>query len=268
MPHWSGLPVWGKAEAEKLGFDLPLPIGLSATYYGQEETFRMPELKLAAPGGPRVNAGGLVRVGDIKIAENAEMARLEAWVLPFVNLYVLAGYVSGDADINIEPAVFPPKGSPRFKLHLDYEGPTIGAGTTLAIGIKPFRGRSTIFFSLADLNITDTFLDFRQVVTSLEPVTVVVLNVRGGLRDRILHTSSLGDIYMSVWGGVMWEHVQEVMKGSVSILDLNFQGKVLAVDEWNTIVGSGLEIGKHIGLMMDVGIGERRSLMVSATIRF
>ena len=268
VPHWSGLPIWGKAEAEKLGFDLPLPIGLSATTYWQEEGFRMPQLKLAAPGGPLVNAGGLVRVPHIAIAETAEMARLEAWVLPFVNLYVLAGYVSGHADIDIQPAFFPPKGCPKFDLHLDYEGPTVGVGTTLAAGIKPFKGRPTIFFGLADLNVTETFLDFHDVVTSLEPVTVWVLNVRGGLRDRLLRTSSFGDIYISVWGGVMWEEVQEIMTGSVSILDLDFQGKVRALDPWNTIVGTGLEIGKHINLMIDVGIGERRSIMVSATIRF
>jgi hypothetical protein len=267
-PHWSGLPIWGKAEAEKLGFELPQPIGLSGTYYTEKQDFRMPELKLGGDGGRLLDAGGLVRVPDIKTAQNAETVRLDAWVLPFLNLYALVGDVDGHADIAIQPAVFPPKCSPKLDLRLDYEGPTLGLGGTLATGFKPFKARPTIVFGLADLNVTETFLDFRQVVTSLEPVTVAVLNVRGGVRDRILHTSSLGDVYMSVWGGLMWEGVQEVMSGNLSILDLDFQGKVKAVNPWNTIVGSRLEIGKHIDLMIDVGFGERKSLMLSATFRF
>jgi hypothetical protein len=267
VPHWSGLPIWGKTEAEKLGFDLPPPIGLSGTYFTQKEGFRMPELKLGY-GGKLFNAGGLVRVPHITISENAELARLDAWVLPFFDVYALAGYVDGYANIAIEPAFLPPKCGPRFKLRLDYEGPTVGLGSTLAAGIRPFHGRPTIIFGLADLNVTETFLDFRRVVTSLEPVTVTVLNVRGGVRDRILHLSSLGDVYGSVWSGVMWQGVQEIMSGSVSILDLDFEGKVQAVDQWNTIVGGGLEIGEHISMMMDIGFGERRSLMLSATVRF
>jgi hypothetical protein len=268
VPHWSGLPIWGKAEAEKHGFELPLPIGLSGTFYTEKGSFRMPELKLGGHGGRLLDAGGLVRVPDIRTAQNAETVRLDGWVLPFLNLYALVGYVDGHADIAVQPALFPPKCSPKLNLRLDYEGPTLGFGGTLAAGFKPFKARPTIVFGLADLNVTETFLDFRRVVTSLEPVTVGVLNVRCGVRDRILRTSSLGDVYMSLWGGAMWEGVQPVMSGDLSILDLDFQGTVKAVNPWSTIVGSRLEIGKHLDVMIDVGFGERKSLMVSAAFRF
>jgi hypothetical protein len=267
-PHWSGLPIWGKAEAEKLGFKLPLPIGLSGTYFAEKEGFRMPELKLGSHGGRLFDAGGLVRVPNIKIAESAKLLRLDAWVLPFLDVYALVGDVIGSANIAIEPAFFPRKSSPRFNLRLDYEGPTAGVGGTLAAGFKPFKDRPTIIFGLADLNFTETFLDFEHVVTSLDPVAVTVLNARGGVRDRILHMPSVGDVYMSLWGGIMWEGVQEIMSGSVSILDLDFAGKVKSLNAWNPIVGAGLEIGKHVSMMVDVGFGERKSLMLSATVRF
>ncbi len=58
------------------------------------------------------------------------------------------------------------------------------------------------------------------------------------------------------------------MSGGVSILDLDFAGKVRSVNAWNPVVGAGLEIGKHINAMIDVGFGERKSLMLSATFRF
>jgi hypothetical protein len=269
VPHWSGLPIWGQTECEKLGIDGPLPIGLSVLYFAEKESFYMPNLKLGWRGLGMFNAGGLVRVPDIKISENAKLLRLDAWTLPFLNLYGVVGDVSGHANVDIEPAFIPHKCSPKYDLRLDYEGPTVGLGGTLAGGFKPSKSRqTTTLFGLADFNVSETFLDFKRVVTSLDPVTVAVLNLRGGVRDRILHTSSLGDVYLSVWGGAMWEDVQRIMPGSVSILDLDFQGTVKSANQWNPIVGAGLEIGKHVNLMLDVGFGERKSVMLAATFRF
>jgi hypothetical protein len=99
-------------------------------------------------------------------------------------------------------------------------------------------------------------------------VNVVVLNLRAGVRDRILTVPSVGDINVSVWGGGMFEGVQEVMEGRLSLLELDFAGTVRSFNPWNTIVGGRIEIGRHIDLMVDVGIGQRRSLMLSATFRF
>ncbi len=268
VPHWSGFPIWGKTECEKLGFDVPLPIGLSFLYFAEKENFYMPNLKLGGQGLGLFDAGGLVRVPDIKISENAKLLRLDGWVLPFLDLYGVVGDVSGHANVDIEPAFFPHQFSPKYNLRLDYEGPTVGLGGTLAGGFKPFKSRQTTLFGLADFNVSETFLDFKRVVTSLDPVTVAVLNLRGGVRDRILHTSSVGDVYLSVWGGAMWEDVQKIMAGSVSILNLDFQGTVVSDNQWNPIVGAGLEIGKHVNLMFDIGFGERKSVMLAATFRF
>jgi hypothetical protein len=268
VPHWSGLPIWGQAECDKLGFDGPLPIGLSCIYFAEKESFYMPNLKLGRQGLGMLNAGGLVRVPDIKISENAKILRLDAWTLPFLDLYGLVGDVSGHANVDIEPAFIPHKVSPKYDLRLDYEGPTVGLGGTLAGGVKPFKARQTTLFGMADFNVSETFLDFKRVVTSLDPVTVAVLNLRGGVRERIRRTSSVGDIYLSVWGGAMWEDVQKIMPGSVSILDLDFQGTVKSANQWNPVVGAGLEIGKHVNLMFDVGFGQRKSVMLAATFRF
>lgn len=266
--HWSGLPVWGKAEAEQLGYDVPLPIGLSFMYFAEKENFYMPDLKVGGHGLGLLDIGGLVRVPNIKISENAKLLRLDTWVLPFLDLYGVVGNVSGRANIDIEPAFIPHKWGPRYNLRLDYDGPTAGLGGTLAAGFRPVKSRSTTLFGLADFNVTGTFLDFKRVVTSLDPVMVAVLNLRGGVRDRILRTSSVGDVYLSVWGGAMCENVQEVMSGSVSILDLDFQGKIKSAGRWNPTVGFNLEIGKHGGLVFDVGFGERKSVLLSVAVRF
>jgi len=266
VSHWSGLPVWGEKEARERGFELPPPLGVSGNVYSAKHNFDIPETKLGGPRGPLLDVGSLVRVTNVKIAETAWTSRFDAWVLPFLNLYAIAGYVDGTADIGVRPAMLPI--GPKLDIHLEYEGPTVGLGGTLAAGFNPIKDRPTIVFGLADLNFTQTFLDFKRLVASLDAVDVVVFSMRLGVRERILQNSSLGDVYVSLWGGAMYQGVQEIMTGRLEILDLDYRAKVEAVNPWNTIVGGRLEIGENIYLTVEVGIGDRESLMLEASFRF
>ncbi len=269
VSHWSGLPIWGEKEARKYGFELPLPIGVSGNVYSSKENFQLPELKLGPKGGGLLDISNLIEFTNVKIQETAWTTRFDSWVFPFLNLYAIAGYVDGTADLGVRPAVFPilPPFGPKFDINLEYAGPTVGLGGTLAAGVKPIKGRSTIVFGLADLNFTRTFLNFSPLVASLDPVDVMVFSTRLGVRERILQGSSLGDVFVSVWGGAMCQGVQEVMTGRLGILDLNFRANVEAVNPWNTIVGGRVEIGKNIILTVEVGIGDRESVMLEATVR-
>jgi len=270
VTHWSGLPLWGEKEALEHGFELPVPLGVSGNVYSDKQIFNIPELTLGGQGGGLLDVGSLVRVTHVKTQQTAWTSRFDAWVFPFLDLYAIAGYVDGHADIRLQPAMLPilrPLG-PKFNIRLDYEGPTVGLGGTLAAGFKPVKDRPTIVFGLADLNFTKTFLDFSPLVASLDMVDVMVFSVRLGVRERILQDSPFGDVYGSLWGGAMYQGVQEVMTGRLGILDLNFRANVEAVNPWNTIVGGRLEIGKDIYLTVEVGIGDRDSLMFEATFRF
>ena len=270
VAHWSKLPLWGEKEARKYGFELPLPLGVSGNLYSGREKFDIPQVKLGWQGGGLLDLGGLIQVTDVKVEQTAPTSRFDAWVLPFLDLYAVAGYVDGQADVEIRPAVLPilRPCSPKFDIRLEYEGPTLGLGGTLAGGFKPVKDRPTIVFGLADLNFTKTFLDFKDLVASLDTVDVMVYSMRLGVRERILQHPSLGDLHISLWGGAMYQGVQEVMTGRLEILDLNFRANVEAINPWNTIVGGRLEIGKNINMTVEVGIGERESLMLEASYRF
>ena len=270
VAHWSGLPVWGEEEAREYGFELPLPLGVSGNFYTEKQDFEMLELKLGGRGGGLLDVGNLIQVTDVKTEQTVWNTRFDSWVLPFLNLYAIAGYVDGQADIELRPATLPilHACAPKLDIKLEYEGPTLGLGGTLAAGFKPIKDRPTIVFGLADLNFTKTFLDFGQLVASLDTVNVMVFSMRLGVRERILQDSSHGDLHISLWGGATYQGVQEVMTGRLGILDLNFRAEVEAVNPWNTIVGGRVEIGKNFDLMVEVGIGDRESLMLAATFRF
>jgi len=269
VAHWSGLPIWGGKEAHERGFDYPLPLGLSANVFTETANFRVPKVTLGGSGGGLLDIGNLVQVSNVKIEESAWTARADSWIFPFLDLYAVGGYVNGKADIALRPGlpILNSRG-PKYDLNLDFDGPTVGLGGTLAGGIKPFNDRSTTLFGMTDLNFTRTFLDFNHVVSSLDDVGVMVFSTRVGVRNRIMENSPLGEVHASVWGGAMYQDVQEVMTGDLGILGLNFRTQVEAVNPWNTIVGGRLEMGEHASATVEVGLGDRKSLMLEIEFRF
>jgi len=269
VSHWSGLPLWGEKEAREAGYELPLPLCISGNVFSAKQNFSAPKVTVGGPGGGLLNIGSLVQVSSVKVTETAWTARFEGWVLPFLSLYGIAGYVDGTADVYLGPAMpIVRRFAPNYDLRLNFDGPTLGLGGTVAGGFRPFKGRSTILFGLTDLNITRTFIDFKDVVASLDPVDVWVFSTRLGVRERILKTSRVGEVHLSVWGGAMYQGVQRDMSGRLGILPLNFHASVEADNPWNGIVGGRLELGKHAGLMIEAGIGDRRSIMAELEIRF
>jgi len=267
MAHWSGLPVWGRKEAYEYGFELPLPLGVSGCFYAEKQNFDMLQLNVGK-GDALLNIGNLVEVTDIKTEQTAWNVHLDSWILPFLNMYAIAGYLDGQAELELRPATLPFLRPlfPKYDMKLEYEGPLLGLGGTLAAGFKPVKNRPTIVFGQADLSFTKALLDFRQVVSSLDTVDVAVLNMRLGVRERI--ETPRGDVHVTMWGGATCQDVQQVMTGSLGILDLDFRAKVGAVNPWNANVGGRVEFGKNFDVMIDVGIGHRKSLMLSATYRF
>lgn len=266
VAHWSGLPFW-EDEARKHGYELPLPLGIAVNTFSARQTFDVPKVTIGGSGGGLLNVGPLVMVKNAQIRETASTARFDAWVFPFLDLYAIVGYVDGTADVELRPALLPIAPA-RVDLNLKFEGPTVGFGGTLAAGFKPIEDRPTILFGLTDLNFTRTFLDFNSVATSLDPVDVMVFSSRVGIRDRVLEQSLLGEVHGSIWGGAMYQGVQEIMTGQLGLLDLNFHANIDAVNPWSTIIGGRLEIGKNVALTVECGIGERRSLMLELAFRF
>jgi hypothetical protein len=139
----------------------------------------------------------------------------------------------------------------------------------VAGGFMPFEGRPTILFGQADLNYTKTFLEFDKLGISLnQGVSTFVISTRLGVRERIATNAQLGDLHLSLWGGAMGQYVQSVLPGHIALLGLDFEVEQEARATWNPIVGGRLEVGKNFDLMVEVGLGQRQSLMLALTARF
>ncbi len=206
----------------------------------------------------------LIVASDVKTKQTVWNVRSDVWLLPFLNVYGILGYMDGRAEIELGPL-----GVPLYDLDLRYEGPTFGGGCTLAGGFRPFEGRHTILFGQVDLNHTKTFLNFNKLGITMDAgIDTTVFSIRLGLRDKMATDSSRGNSHLSLWGGVMWQDLQSVLPGRIDTLGLDFKVEPEARDPWNLIIGGRLEIAKNFDLMVEAGLLGRRSLLLTMAFRF
>jgi hypothetical protein len=98
--HWSSfLPLLAE-EARRLGYDLPLPFGVSVVYNYLARDIKVTDVRLG------VNGAELTSISDFanfnaRSAVNAALVKADAWVFPFLNVYMLFGYIYNASDTNI-----------------------------------------------------------------------------------------------------------------------------------------------------------------------
>jgi hypothetical protein len=261
--HWTRLPLLGDT-ARAQGYSLPDPLGVSAGFYMERQLFEVVDLKVGFFDMKLLDIDKLIMASDVETAQQVWTARFDAWLLPFLTVYGIAGYMDGQAKMALGPF-----GVPLVDLELNYDGPTFGVGGTLAGGFKPFDGRDTILFGQADVNYTKTFLTFDELGLSIPGgVDSVVISARLGLRERIPTRSPPGELHVSLWTGAMRQAVQREIPVRIDALGLDIFVEQEARAVWNGIFGGRLEIGRNFDLMLEAGFGGRQSLMLTATFRF
>jgi len=166
--RWSSfLPLMGD-EARKLGIELPLPFGAGLVFYHLSRDIEVTDLRVGRNGASPVSVSDFARLGARADVNNLNV-KLDAWILPFVNLYAIAGYIWNEsetsADVTLPPLVS--GGTPRtfhFEIPTKMEGSVGGLGMTLAGGYGPFFMTYDVNVAQADLGFDDRF---KAVVASL-----------------------------------------------------------------------------------------------------
>src|SRR5437762_7212566 len=87
----SFLPLMGE-EARKRGIELPLPFGAGLVFYHLSREIEVTDLRVGRNGAPPVSVSDFVKLGARADVNNLNV-KLDAWILPFVNLYAIAGYI-------------------------------------------------------------------------------------------------------------------------------------------------------------------------------
>src|SRR5262245_9377793 len=107
--RWSSfLPLLGD-EARKRGIELPLPFGAGLVYYHLSRDIEITDVRVGRNGAPPQSVSQFANFGSTSDVDNLNV-KLDAWILPFFNVYAILGYVWNTSNTRIDvtlPAITP-----------------------------------------------------------------------------------------------------------------------------------------------------------------
>ena len=221
-PYPYVLPIWG-AKAQKLGFTLPLPAGLSVQYFGQRSDIVIENLMVGFNNGPLYNLDGLVRFDETRASSDGLSLRPDVWVFPFLNVYGIFGYSS--ASTKVDYGIWLPDSSGNehkvvsLSSKVDFNATTFGFGLTPTLGV----GGGWMAF---DMNFTWT--DVPQLD---KPASAFVFDPRMGKSFRL----GRPDQNVNVWVGGFRLKINTGTTGSIPL------SEVLPVDQWQSGIQQGID---------------------------
>ena len=279
------LPFLGD-EARKRGYVLPLPFGVSMNYMDMRQNINVDSINFTGLSldGRNIDCGKdpVCKHAVNNIFANGPVS-LDAWLLPFMNVYGLVGHTEGHSISQIAVGlkgpngkVVPLPGMQDLDFRLDFKGTTYGMGTTLVGGIGNW-------FTVLDANYTQTRFDILD--GSIDAFT---FSPRVGYR---FNTPSVDTLHLpagklNLWVGSMYQDVQQEFKGSLNDLSMpspmlqnmvnlanqdnngRFDVKQHLQSPWNVLVGAQYELTQHFNITTEFGFAERNSFFIAGEYRF
>lgn len=242
------LPLWNPGGEN---IRAPLPAGIGIAFYRQDQDYSLDRWEASSPI-PQVNAmvaqlGASLGEPDVENTTTMGSVKLDAWVLPFLNVFGILGYIETDTRIQLPP--------PLPRIETDPSGLVYGAGATLAAGWKD------LFASLTGI-YTDTDLEGKDTT-----VHAWIFQPRVGFDFE----GPGANARIRFWAGAMYQNVTEEHEGSIAIPGfgwVDYQARLEDESPWNALAGTSICIGRHFDLSLEGGFGNRQNVQVAATYRF
>ena len=247
------------------GHELPLPLGISANVFFMEQDMEAQSIAVDIPPLPLPT--GPLQLPPCLPAESAKLesrvttttAKIDAWVLPFLTVYGVAGYVDGETTASgFSVGGLPPELASLLpnSFAIAYSGSTYGVGGTLAAGYNQF-------FASLDANYTESDLDIGD-----STIEAFVISPRVGI------TGDLGGLNGALYVGAMYQDVDEQQNGRVKFpimgtsVPVGYDVISAAKEEWNYLVGANLKASESWNYGIEVGFSDRTHVMATLNYRF
>src|SRR6187397_331969 len=132
-PWHSRLPFLAD-EARKRGHELPLPFGAALVVTALDgRKIEVTDTRIALDDNPGQSISNFVDLGSTSEVFNANL-KFDAWVLPFLNVYALVGYVHNTSLTHAQVTVLPGGPGSETDIETELDGLVGGVGLTLAGG--------------------------------------------------------------------------------------------------------------------------------------
>ncbi|HEY9258919.1 hypothetical protein [Chitinophaga sp.] len=202
-------PILGKKVTAK-GFSLQYPVGAMLNLNNTSQLVNITDLKVGFNDIDPVPLD-FVKFGEVKATMQSVTTRVDLWVLPFVDLYGIAGLVQAKTNVSIVSPF-------QFSSEADFKGYVMGLGTTLAGG---YHGIITI----TDINYTWTHMDKLDDV-----VKALMVTPRLGYNFNFKERPNKS---VALWVGTSGFYVNHGTSGSIDLSDL---GPQMSKDQAEKIV--------------------------------
>ncbi len=223
-----------------------------------------------------------INVGNTRERSKTETLKLDAWLLPFMNVYGLIGYTDGHSVSQIGVGI---KGPRKYRtpanlqnlaFQLDFKGTTYGVGTTLVGGVGNW-------FTAFDANYTQTQFDILD-----GSINAFTISPRVGYRFTTpgMETLHMPSGKLNLWVGSMYQDVQQEFSGSLNDLTMpsaalqkmvdiankdsngRFDVKQHLQSPWNVLVGAQYELTRNVNITTEIGFADRNSFFAAGEYRF
>lgn len=220
---------------------LPLPIGAGGAFLAMKQHYAMTDLKLNG------NSIDYFTVNKSQGTDVILMPRIDAWVLPFLNVYAFAGVIDGQLDMNVHVL---DKDLPEIEFDLPllfkYTGAYYGLGTSVVLS-------QNHVFTMIDGNYAKAKLD------NLNSELIMYMTTA-----RFGYISHKKNNTM-IWIGTMYQDVNQTLS-QMSDGD-EIQATVNVKEPMNLLIGARYNI-KRFGFVAEMGGLGRSQLILSAEVRF
>ena len=255
------LPFLGQRVVDK-GYNLPLPWGITLIYGDIEQDQTLEDLKISVRGGDLIPISDIVNFDEAGSDTQTLQAKLDAWLLPFLNIFATVGYVEGDAPLLITvdasslPPIFPGR-TVTFPIDAKVSGTTYGAGALLAGGWNGWFGTVPIAFTYNDIEGKIS----KGYITTISP--------RAG---RVIPLGRRGN--MAVYGGVQVMYGETEVDGSYTFpgtdITLDYNVTQSIADPLNVVAGFNWSFNRRASWGLEYGgfTGSRKSILTMVGWRF
>ena len=168
------------------------------------------------------------------------MLRVDSWILPFLNVYVMGGYTYNES-VSAVTVTLPGPGNRQvtFDVPADLDGPTFGGGITLAAGYANFFLSIDANWSRTDLGAFSSTID------------VFLGSIRTGWFGRF------GKTEVRIWTGVTYWDTARTIGGVVDLPGggtVQFEVEQGPVTDLSVIFGGNIELSKRFSMVFEVQV--------------
>lgn len=265
----TALPLFNKSFKKK-GHSSPMAFGIASSALMYQQEYFTNDLKVrgtytSGEESFEVSArGGSINQNTIA-SEFKAYLKPNLWILPFLNIYGIFGYTSGQINPNLEVdgiIVENPFGSGDLltidtTIVLDetikYSGSTFGFGTTFSIGYK-----NLVFL-----------LDYQYTVTNPSDLDENLYNHFLSPKIGWMINSKSDKLNFMVWAGTLFLSNNQSFKGEITVSEISpelvplfgetaeYSGTIEAKQKWNLLIGSTIIINNHHNVFVEFGFASR-----------